>query len=236
MSGWVAKRFWKQAHSTEVEGGFSVALDGRPVRTPAKAALIVPSRALADAIAQEWDAQLEVIDPTTMPMTRSANAAIDKVATQHAEVAAYIAEYGGTDLLCYRAESPVELVDRQAQAWDPLLDWADHALGVQLVVTEGVLPVQQADDAMKKLHKRVADLSPFQMAAIHDLVGITGSLVIGLAVIERRLDASTAWDLSRIDEDWQSESWGHDEEAAEMAAIKRESLLNAERFWDLCHS
>ncbi|MCT2540339.1 ATPase [Sedimentimonas flavescens] len=235
MSGWTAKRFWKAATVTEQPGGFGVSLDGRALKTPAKALLEVPTRAMAEAIAAEWDAQDEKIDPTTMPVTRSANAAIDKVRHQHAEVAELIAAYGGTDLLCYRAEQPDELVARQAEAWDALLDWAEAELGARLVVTKGVIPVAQPAPALSALAARVAALDEYEMASVHDLVGITGSLVLGLAVAMGRLDAATAWDLARIDETWQIEQWGEDEEAAEQAALKREALLEAERFWALRH-
>lgn len=236
MSGWSAKRFWTAAAPVAVEGGWGVALDGRSVRTPAKALLVVPSLALAQAIAAEWDAQGEKIVPETMPATRAANAAIDKVAPQQAEVAALIAEYGGTDLLCYRAEAPEELICRQSAAWDGWLDWAQARFGAGLSVTAGVIPVPQPPEALAALSARVAAMTPFELAALHDLVGITGSLVLGLAVAEGALSAAEAWDLARIDETWQIEQWGDDEEAAELAARKREALLAAERFWQLLHS
>ena len=156
MSGWAPKRFWTSAEVAEAPGGFAVTLDGRQVKTPAKAPLVVPSRALAEAIAREWQAQDEKIDPATMPVTRGANAAIDKVRSQHAEVAALIADYGGTDLLCYRAEAPRELVARQSEHWDPLLDWAEAALGARLAVTQGVVPVAQPEAALAALGARVA--------------------------------------------------------------------------------
>lgn len=235
MSGWSAKRFWKAAEAVAAEGGHGVALDGRPVLTPAKAPLVVPSLALARAIAAEWGAQGEKIAPETMPATRAANAAIDKVRAQQAEVAALIAEYGGTDLLCYRAETPDELVSRQSAAWDGWLDWAQAHYGARLNVTTGVIPVAQPPEALAALGAKVADMDPFELAALHDLVGITGSLVLGLAVAEGALSAAEAWDLARIDEAWQIEQWGDDEEAAEQAAHKREGLLAAERFWQLLH-
>ncbi|PCD75996.1 ATP12 family chaperone protein [Pseudothioclava arenosa] len=234
MSGWTAKRFWKEASVCPVEGGYAVQLDGRSVKTPAKAALVLPTEAMAAAIAAEWDAQEEKVNPATMPVTRSANAAIDKVATQFAEVAALIAEYGGTDLLCYRAEAPEDLVTRQAAVWDPLLDWAEAELGVRLEVTAGVLPRAQSEAALMRLHALVSEVDPFRMAALHDLVGITGSLVLGLAVARGRIGAGEAWVLSRIDEDWQAEQWGEDEEASATAAVKREALEHAGRFWALC--
>ena len=235
MSGWAPKRFWKEAKVVEAEGGYTVSLDGRAVKTPAKAPLVVPARAMAEAIAAEWDAQAEKIDPNTMPVTRGANSAIDKVARQHAEVAELIAAYGGTDLLCYRAEAPEPLVARQAAGWDPLLDWAAAELGARLTVTAGVIPVAQPAPAQAALAARVAAMDPWELAALHDLVGITGSLVLGLAVALGRIDAATAWDLARIDEAWQIEQWGEDEEAAEQAAFKRAALLDAERFWQLHH-
>jgi len=233
MSGWKAKRFWTEASVVAAPKGFTVHLDGRPVKTPAKTALIVPSRALAEAIRDEWQAQDDEIRPHTMPVTRSANSALDKVATQRAEVAALIAEYGATDLLCYRAKTPDELVVRQAEAWDPLLDWAAVELDAPLQVTAGVMHRDQPEAALAALADRVAGFSDFGLAALHDLVGITGSLVLGLAVTRGRLDAAAAWDLSRIDEEWQIAQWGEDAEARETAQIRRAALLDAARFWQL---
>ncbi len=235
MSSWVPKRFWKEAAVREVEGGFTVTLDGRTVKTPAKSPLVVPSREMAEAIAAEWQAQEEKIDPSTMPVTRAANAAIDKVRVQRAEVAALIAAYGETDLLCYRAEAPDALVLRQAAGWDEWLDWAETDLGARLHVTQGVLPVAQPGAAIETLAQKVAALDEWELAALHDLVGITGSLILGLAVTEGRLEVDQAWTLSRIDEDWQVEQWGEDEEAAEHASLKKEALSAASRFWTLRH-
>ncbi|ADE84099.1 ATP12 family chaperone protein [Rhodobacter capsulatus] len=236
MSGWSAKRFWKSATVEPCEGGFTVKLDGRAVKTPAKAALVLPTQAMAEAVAAEWQAQGAKIDPTTMPVTRSANAALDKVRAQQAEVAALIAAYGETDLLCYRAKMPEELVARQAAAWDRWLDWADSRYQARLTVTAGVLPVAQPEQAQAALASRVAACDIWELAALHDLVGITGSLVLGLAVAEGEIAAEEAWRLSRIDEDWQIAQWGADEEAAEMAALKREALIHAGRFWILRHT
>lgn len=233
MSEWAAKRFWKETSVTDHPEGFGVALDGRAVKTPAKAPLVVPTRALAEAIAAEWEAQEGKIAPHTMPVTRSANAAIDKVAHQHAEVVAHVSEFGGTDLLCYRAEAPTELVELQAAKWDPLLDWAAQTYGVRLSVTEGILPVAQDEAALARLEGEVAACDPFSLAALHDLVGITGSLILGLAVARGRLSASEAWEISRLDEDWQVAQWGEDEEAAEVASLKREALCDAARIWVL---
>lgn len=235
MSNWNPKRFWKQVTVADAETGFAVLLDRRPVKTPAKVPMVVPTRALAQAIAAEWDAQQGLVNAASMPVTRAANAAIDKVRPQHAEVAALIADYGGTDLLCYRAVAPQELVARQAASWDPLLDWAAATLEVRLATTQGVVPVAQSAEAVAALHARVVAMTEFELSALHDLVGITGSLVLGLAVTLGHLTADQAWALARIDEDWQIAHWGGDEEAAAEAALKYEALRAAERFWRLTH-
>lgn len=232
MSEWAPKRFWKSVDVTDVDGGFSVTLDGRAVRTPAKQLLTLPTQALADAIAAEWDAQTEKVDPRTMPVTRGANAAIDKVAVQHADVADMLAAYGDSDLLCYRAESPEGLIQRQAEAWDPLLDWAEARFGGRLVVQSGVMHSAQDPVLLAAMAKAVHDMSPFELAGFHDLVSLSGSLVIGFAAAWDQSPAEALWDVSRIDEDWQAEQWGVDEEAAEAAGIKRESFLNAKQFFD----
>lgn len=234
MSTWAARRFWTAAITVPVEGGFTVQLDARPVRTPLKAPLVLPTKELADAVAAEWDAQVGKVDPETMPFTRTANSAIDKVAPQLAEVGAMLASYGASDLLCYRAEGPDELVSRQASAWDPVLDWAAETLGAPLVTTVGVMHVDQPVDSLSALHKLVGDQTPFQLSAFHDLVAITGSLILALAVTHRRLTSEEAWELSRIDETWQISLWGEDEEAAEVAALKRAAFLQADRFYGLC--
>lgn len=233
MSGWTAKRFWKQATAEACEGGFTVLLDGRRVKTPAKTPLVVPTLAMAQAIAEEWDAQEGEIKPQIMPVTRSANAALDKVATQHAEVAGLIADYGGTDLLCYRATSPEELIARQAATWDPVLDWAAENLGARLNVGAGVMHVEQDEAILAGLHQRVRDMDSFALAAFHDLVGLSGSLILGFAAIYDTYPAETLWDMSRVDETWQEEQWGVDEEAAELAATKKQAFLHAKRFFDL---
>lgn len=234
MSVWTAKRFWKTATVEAVEGGFTVRLDGRAVKTPAKAPLILPTLAMAQAVAAEWDAQEGAIRPETMPVARAAHSAIDKIGPQRADVQALIVAYGGSDLLCYRAEAPEALVAREAAAWDPLIDWAAAEFGAPLVVTKGVQPVAQPAASLARLEARVDALSDFELAAFHDLVAISGSLIVGLAVLHGRLDAEAAWTTSRIDEDWQVELWGQDEEAAETTARRRLAFLEAHRFWALC--
>ncbi|MCA3445521.1 MAG: ATPase [Rhodobacter sp.] len=231
MSGWSARRFWTETRVEAVDGGFTVRLDGRAVKTPAKTLLVVPTLAMAERIAAEWDAQQGKVDPRTMPWTRSANAALDKVAARFAEVAALLAAYGDTDLLCYRADGPAELAARQTKGWDPLLAWSATALDAPLTATVGVMPVAQPPDSLARLTARIGQMMAFQLTGFHDLVVISGSLVLALAVTDRRLSAEEAWRLSRLDEHWQAEVWGRDDEADALEAARHEGFLHAERFY-----
>lgn len=234
MSSWKAKRFWTAVEVTDEAPGFGVRLDGRPVRTPAKARLVLPTRAMAGAVAAEWSAVSTEVDPRQMPVTRAANAAIDKVTPQFAEVAAMLAGYGGSDLLCYRAEGDAKLAIAQAAAWDPMLEWADQTYGARLRTTLGVVPVPQPPVAMERLAAVVMSCTPFQLTALHDLVSLSGSLVLGLAATQPAFDADELWRLSRFDEDWQARLWGEDEEASATAQAKSRDFLRARHFWDLC--
>lgn len=234
MSAWTAKRFWKQALASPCDGGFTVTLDGRAVKTPAKRLLVLPTMAMAEVIATEWDAQQGRVKPETMPATRAANSAIDNVAIQFAAVAHDLARYGETDLLCYRATGPQELIDLQADAWDPLLDWSTAALRAPLIATAGVMHIRQPETSIAKLTAQVHAFTPFQLAAVHDLIAISGSLILALAVTRGRLSLDEAWRLSRIDETWQNELWGVDEDAAALESLKRQALAEAARFFALC--
>lgn len=234
MSEWALKRFWKSATAEEQNGVFMILLDGRLVKTPAKTALEVPTRRLADAIAAEWDAQEEVVDPTKMPFTRMANAAIDKVAMQHAEVAQMLADYGDADLLCYRAEGPQDLIDRQSAEWDLALDWAAEALGVRLSTRTGVMHQAQDSQSLAALFAHVHKMDAFRLAAFHDLVTLSGSLILGFAAARDWRDVNTIWAISRIDDLWQEELWGRDDEAFEAAEVKRAAFLHAKSFHDIC--
>lgn len=234
MTAWTAKRFWTTTTAEACENGFTVRLDNKPVKTPGKQLLVVPTLAMAQAIAVEWDAQHDVIKPDTMPITRFANSAMEKVTPQFAEVAAYLSAYGGTDLLCYRAEGPEPLIARQALAWDPLLEWAAAALDAPLVATAGVMFIQQPAQSLENLHAALTRMTPFQLSGFHDLVAITGSLVLALAITKGRLTATEAFALSRIDEHWQAELWGRDEEATELEQSKEAALVEAHRFFALC--
>jgi chaperone required for assembly of F1-ATPase len=213
--------------------GFSIALDERTLRTPAGARLLAPTAALAAAIAAEWDALEGAIDPDLLPFTRFANSAIDRVASRREAVVDVIAEYGGSDLLCYRATGPDALVGRQAAGWDPWLAWSSRALAAPLMTVYGVMHQRQPPDSLAALRAAVAAEEAFGLVALHDLVTLSGSLVLGLAVVRRALDPGEAWELSRIDETWQAEKWGSDDEAEAAALARRADFLHAAAFSSL---
>lgn len=231
MSEWTAKRFWKDASVEAQDGGFAVRLDGRPVRTPAKRPLVVPTPGMADRIASEWRAQGDRVNPGTMPWTRSANAALDKVSTQREEVARYLANYAGTDLLCYRAEAPDELFARQAQAWDPIIDWAQGRFDVRLKSTRGVMPVAQDPEGLTRLAQAMNPMNEFHLTGFHDLVSLSGSFLIALAVVHEYRPAADLWPVSRLDELWQIEQWGPDDEAERNATLRQDAFLHAAEFY-----
>ena len=234
MTDWKLKRFWTSVTVTAVPGGHTVLLDGRQVKTPGKTLLVVPTEAMANAIAAEWDAQSGPVRPETMHFTRAANSAIEKVAPQFDEVVGLLAAYGETDLMCYRAAGPDDLAARQAAAWDPLLDWAATALRTPLIPTVGIVHVAQPAASITRLHALTAALTPFQIAAFHDLVSLSGSLILAFAVTGGRLTPDLAWTASRIDETWQAEVWGSDDEAVSLAETKRQAFHQAARFWAVC--
>lgn len=230
MSDWAARRFWEKVSVRESEAGFAVFLDERPLRTPAKAELLAPTAAMADHIAEEWRAQGETVDPGSMPFTKSLNACIDKVARDPGPVANMIAGYAETDLLCYRATGPAELVARQAATWDPYLNWAEATFDARLSITQGVMPVEQPHTAVENLARAVHALDPFEMTAAHDLVTLSGSLILGLAALKGQMDGETLVRAARLDELWQIEQWGEDEEAEAMAQGKKAAILHALAF------
>jgi chaperone required for assembly of F1-ATPase len=228
VSGWgPRRRFWRAARVRPEAGGFAVDLDDRALRTPAGRPLVLPTEALARAVAAEWDALGAEIDPERLPLTRAANSAIDRVADRREAVIDAIAGYGGSDLICYRAEAPAGLAARQAAGWDPWLAWGDRALGAPLDPVNGVMPRPQPAPSLAALRAAVAAEDAFGLAALHELVSLSGSLVLGLAVARGALDAETAWELSRIDEAWQAEHWGLDAEAEAAAERRRAAFLQA---------
>jgi chaperone required for assembly of F1-ATPase len=227
------KRFWREARTASRPEGWAVELDGRPLRTPAGAAFLAPTRALGEAAAAEWDAQGERPDPRAMPLTRAVNTAIDRVTPHRAAVVAEIAAYAGTDLLCYRAPHPPELSRRQAEAWDPVLDWAEGRWRIKLLRVEGVMHAPQPAPAVAALSGAVEGFDAFGLTALHDLATLSGSVILALATAEGELSPDDAWTRSRLDEAWQIERWGEDAEAAEAAAARREAFLAAARLLDL---
>lgn len=223
------KRFWKTV--TIIDG--AIELDGRPVRTPARAALTLPTPRLAEAVAEEWRSVGEELDPRAMPLTGLANAAIDQIAPNPAPFAADLARYGESDLLCYRAELPEPLVERQAVQWDPLLDWARTRYDVHFETTAGVMHCPQPPATIARLQEVVAALDPFRLAALSPLVTISGSLVAALALLEGAADRETVWRAAQLDEDWQAEQWGEDDLAIRARDVRRADFDAAVRFLSL---
>jgi chaperone required for assembly of F1-ATPase len=213
--------------------GIGIRLDGRPVRTPARALLAVPTAALAEAIAGEWAAVEEKVDPRAMPLTGLANAAIDRVAPDPQAFAAGLARYAEADLACYRAEGPSALVERQALEWDALLAWARRRYDLDFAVTAGVVHVDQPPATVRRLAAAVAALDPFRLAGLSPLVTIGGSLVAALAVLEGGLSAEAAWSAVSVDERWQLEQWGADAEAQLALDNRERDFLAAARFLSL---
>jgi chaperone required for assembly of F1-ATPase len=224
------RRFYREAGVGDAAGGHAVELDGRPVKTPARRPLVLPTAAAAEAVAAEWAAQGDAVDPATMPLTRLASTAIDRVADNRERVIGEIAAYAGTDLLCHRAAAPADLVARQAQGWQPLLDWLAERHGARLAVADGIMAVAHPDEATAALTRAVAAFDDLALAALHTVTAASGSLVIALALADGRIDAAEAWRLSRMDEDFQIERWGEDAEAAEAAKGPRAEIEAAACF------
>ncbi|MFZ5608417.1 MAG: ATP12 family chaperone protein [Pseudomonadota bacterium] len=229
----MAKRFYKNAAAVPQGAGFAMTLDGRPVKTPAKRALVVPSLALAEAMAAEWLAQNETILPASMPLNRLANTAIDRVSAALAETRAEILRFGATDLLCYRADSPDALVKAQAQAWDPLIAWLGNVHGIRLHTAKGVTPIAQPDAAARGLAALLAPCDAFALTGLGSIAAAAGSLIIALAVQAGVLDSEAAWAAASVDEAFQRARWGEDEEHGAMLAARRGDLTAAARFLKL---
>lgn len=227
------KRFWKEVDVGPAEGGWGIRLDGRAVRTPARAELVVPSEALAQAVAEEWRGVEGEIDPRAMPLTGLANAAIDRVAPQRLAFAGGLARYAEADLACYRAEWPPELVQRQGEAWDSLLAWARRRYDVDFCATSGLMHVPQPQATIERLAHAVSALDAFRLAGLSPLVTIGGSLIAALAVLEKAISPDEAWGAVSIDDRWQLEQWGSDAEAEAALENRRCDFLAAARFLEL---
>jgi len=229
------KRFYKKAEAAPAVGGFAVLLDGKPVRTPARGVLVLPTQALAQALAAEWDAQGESLDPNLMPLTRLANSAIDGVASQMAEVEADVVKYAGSDLICYRAGGPDSLVCAQAEAWDPLVQFAREKCGARLILCEGVTFHPQAPEALAAIAARVRThvgagaAAPFRLAALHAMTTLTGSCIVALATSLREIDVEAGFTAAHVDEDHQMRVWGADAEAMARRARRLDEMRAAAR-------
>jgi chaperone required for assembly of F1-ATPase len=227
------KRFWKEVSVERESSGWAIRLDERPVRTPARASLVVPSEPLAEAIADEWRPVGEMIDSRAMPLTGLANAAIDRIAPEPHAFVAGIATYAEADLACYRSDWPPELVSRQAQSWEELLAWGRRRYDVDFSTTSGLLHVPQPQATIDRLSQAVAELDAFHLAGLSPLVTAGGSLLAALAVLEKALTPEEAWDAVSIDDRWQLEQWGADSEARAALENRRKDFLAAARFLDL---
>ena len=224
------RRLYKEAKPVAITGGHGVTLDSRLIKTPGKRDLLVPSAALAAAIAEEWDAQHDEIRPTKLPLTRLAATCIDRVAPDRGAIIRQTANYAGTDLVCYRAVRPPALAARQQAVWEPLIDWAVLRYDAPLTITTGVVPKNQADSTLRAFAAAVAEQNDFELTALHVVTAACGSLVIALALIEGRLDAQETYAASQLDESFQIEAWGEDAEQAERRRALAADIEAAARF------
>lgn len=227
------KRFYKEVITRQGEAGFEILLDGRSVRTPARAVLAMPTQALAEAVAAEWAAQDQLIDPITMPLTRLVNVALDGVAKTRDEVADEIVRYMGSDLLLYRAEGPEGLVARQAEHWDPVLAWLDEAYDARFFLAQGIRHVAQPADMVARVAAALPREDALALAALSTLTALTGSAFLAVALLAGRLDADAAWTAAHVDEDWTIERWGEDAEATARRAARAVEMRAAVRLLEL---
>jgi chaperone required for assembly of F1-ATPase len=227
------KRFWTSVEVGEEGGGWGVRLDGRPLKTPARATLAVPTQMLAEAVAGEWCDVDGEVEPRAMPLTGLSNAAIDRIAPARQDFAALTARYGEADLACYRTEWPPELAARQIERWDPLLVWARRRYDVDFSITSGLMHVPQPPATIERLAHEVAALDAFQLAGLSPLATVGGSLVAALAVFEKAVPADEAWQAVSIDERWQLEQWGADPQAEAALDLRRRDFLAGAAFLDL---
>ncbi|QCI97865.1 ATP12 family chaperone protein [Agrobacterium larrymoorei] len=225
------KRFYKDVTVEQTEeGAFAVLLDGKAVRTPLKQPLQVPTQALAQLLRDEWDAQTEVLDPSTMPISRHVNTAIDGIASDPQAVFEDILRFSSSDLLCYRAGEPQELVARQTQQWDPVLDWASNSLGARFILVEGVMHQEQPREAIAAFAIALRKFdSPIELAALHTITSLTGSAILAVALAEAEWTVEEVWGLAHLDEDWTAEQWGEDEEAQSRRAARFTEMRAAAR-------
>jgi len=226
-------RFYKAVDVRQALNGFALLLDGKPIKTPAGHALLSPTRALAEAIAQEWRGQGERIVPATMPLAKSLNTGIDRVASSRDAIIDDLAKFADSDLLCYRTADPEELVQRQSAAWDPWLAWSEQRYGARLKVVTGMTHIDQPPDALDRLRRAIAAHDDHRLVALHPGVTITGSAILGLALVAKAMTADEAFAAAQVDEEYQAERWGRDAEAESVRARRLNDLRAARRFIDL---
>ncbi len=230
------KRFYKSVVVAPSEKGFAIKLDERPVRTPQGSEFRVPTKALAEAIGDEWEAQIEVIDPSSMPLTKRSNSTLDGVISNRQLVIDDIAKFSGHDAICYRAKEPADLVARQAEFWDPVITWAEGRFGVRWLCASGVMPVTQLPQTAEAVRQHLRDGCPFQLAALHELTTLAGSALLALAYQDGRLSFDNLWQAANLDEDWQIERWGVDGDAEARRQIRLRDGRAAERLFVLARS
>ncbi|MEP3047658.1 MAG: ATP12 family protein [Roseibium sp.] len=218
------KRFYERAEHVEADGGFAIHLDGRPVKTPGKSTLTLPTAVLGAAVAAEWDAQEKEIDPARMPLTRISNSAQDAVAAKFDEVADEITNFAGNDALCYRADTPDSLVTSQRTTWDPVVDWAGDLLGGRFLLIEGIIHAAQPDSLLTAFRARIGVLTPLKLAAFHTATSLTGSALLALALLEEHLGSEGVWKAAHVEEDFNIERWGEVTEATEIRAFKQKEF------------
>ncbi|UTW54293.1 ATP12 family chaperone protein [Kordiimonas sp. SCSIO 12610] len=232
------KRFYKTVsiEALEEEAGYAISLDGRQIKTPAKAIMAAPTRNLAEVVAEEWEGQGDKIDPKTMPMNQLLNTAIDSVTSERANIIDEMVRYGGSDMLCYRADHPEDLVKRQAVAWDPYIDWLANSLNAPMEVTSGILHVAQPEKSLGALRERIEGYDIYALTVLHALTTGLGSLGLGLAYIKGFKAFEDIWQASRVDETYQIEQWGEDSDEAKVTAALLQDLKNAVMFLELARS
>jgi chaperone required for assembly of F1-ATPase len=227
------KRFYKLVTVTDQ---FGIALDGRNVKTPLKAPLVLPTRALAEAVAAEWDAQIDVINPHAMPLTKLANTAIDRAIPEKSKIMAEILEFAGSDMVCYRAESPAGLVQRQKTHWDPIIAWAKTDLRAGFTAVNTIIHKSQSPTALQSLETHIEGLDPFSFVAVHNLTTLTGSALLATMLTIGKIPTQAAWRAANVDEDWQIETWGEDAEAMARRTDRLNEFSASVKFVNLARS
>lgn len=236
------KRFYKTVSIVKSEGiveseggapGYTLMLDDRPVKTPLKHPLLIQAKPLAEAVAKEWDDQREVIDPETMILTKLVNTSLDRVAPRRAEIIAEITSFAASDLLCYRAAGPAPLIEREAAAWDPYLTWARETIDVSLKTINGIAYIEQDPFELQKLAKWLENNNDITLTAAHNITTLTGSAMLTLALLAGGKDPQAVWDAAHVDEDYQIEQWGTDEEAARRRELRHQEYLKTHEFYQL---